>query len=90
MSITHNKNLNPLLNLLINCISARSTPQILSIKGECTFLFSNFLIIGFCNSSVSYLLEIVLFLIADLFRVVRVSDRASVAAPPEVFLTKNS
>ena len=37
MSITHNENLNPLLNLLINCISARSAPQIFSIKGECTF-----------------------------------------------------
>ena len=37
MSITHNENLNPLLDLLINCISARSAPQILSIKGECTF-----------------------------------------------------
>ena len=39
MSVTHNKNLNRLLNLLINCISARSAPQILSIKGECAFLF---------------------------------------------------
>ena len=29
----------PLLNLLINCISARSTPQILSVKGDSTFLF---------------------------------------------------
>ena len=37
MSITHIKNLNPLLNLLINCISAKSEPQILSIKGECTY-----------------------------------------------------
>ena len=46
MSITHNKNRNPLLNLLINWISARSAPQILSIKDEYTFLFSKFLIIG--------------------------------------------
>ena len=38
MSITRNKNKNPSLNLLINCISARSALQILSIKGECTFL----------------------------------------------------
>ena len=29
----------PLLNLPINCISARSTPQILSVKGDSTFLF---------------------------------------------------
>ena len=45
MSITRNKNLNPLLNLLINYISASSSTQILSIKGNCTFLFSNFLVI---------------------------------------------
>ena len=60
--MTYNKNLNPLLNLLINCISARSAPQTLSIKNECTFLFSNFLIIGLCNSSAYSLLEIVSFL----------------------------
>ena len=45
-SITHNKNINPLLNLLINCVSAKSTPQILSLNEEYTFLFLNFLIIG--------------------------------------------
>ena len=39
ISITHNKKRIPLLNLLINCISARSEPQILSIKDECTFVF---------------------------------------------------
>ena len=49
--ITHNKNLNNFLNLLINCISVRSAPQILSIKVERTFLFLNFLIVGLCNSS---------------------------------------
>ena len=48
--ITQNKKPNSLLNLLINGISARSLPQILSIKGEYTFQFSNFLIIGLCNS----------------------------------------
>ena len=58
MSIINNKNLNHLLNSLINCISARSAPQILSMKGECTFLLLNFLIIGLCNSSANYLLEI--------------------------------
>ena len=63
MSITHNKNLNRSLNLLGNCISARSAPQILSIKGECTFLFSNFLIIGLCNSSANFLLDLISFLI---------------------------
>ena len=61
MSITHNKNLNTLSNLLINCISARSAPQILSIKGKCTFLLLNFPIIGLCNSSANSLLEIFSF-----------------------------
>ena len=37
ISITHNKNVNPLLNLLINCISAKSAPQILSLNVEYTF-----------------------------------------------------
>ena len=50
MSITHNKNISPLLNLLISCISAKSAAQMLSIKGECSFLLLIFLIIGFCNS----------------------------------------
>ena len=45
-SITHNKNLNPLLNLLYNCISAKTMPQILSLNEEYTFLLLNFLIIG--------------------------------------------
>ena len=40
----HNKNQNPLLNLLINCIFARS------LKGEYSFRFSNFVVIGLCNS----------------------------------------
>ena len=44
--ITHNKKRIPLSNLLINCISARSGLQILSIKRKYTFNFSYFLIIG--------------------------------------------
>ena len=62
MSITHNENLNPLLNLLTNCISARASPQILSIKNECTYLLLNSRIIEFCNSFVNFLLDITLFL----------------------------
>ena len=46
MSITHNKNLNLLLNLLINCISAKSAPQILSLNAEYSGFF-NLLIMGF-------------------------------------------
>ena len=59
-----------LLNLLVNCISARSVPQILSIKDECAFSFLNFLITGLCNSSANSLFEIFSFLIpipANLF-----------------------
>ena len=47
----HNKKQIPLLNFLVNCISARSAPQILSIKGQYTLRFSNFPVSGFCNSS---------------------------------------
>ena len=46
ISISRNKNLNPLLNLLNSCISAKSTPQILSLNEEYTFLLLSFLIIG--------------------------------------------
>ena len=45
-SMIRNKNLNPLLNLLNSCISAKSTPQILFLNEEYTFLLSNYLIIG--------------------------------------------
>ena len=47
MSRIHNENLNPLLNLFIKCVSARSAPQILYIKDEGTFSFLKFFIIGF-------------------------------------------
>ena len=49
--ITHNKKQIPLLNLLINCTSARSANQILPRKYGYTFRFLNFLLIGLCNSS---------------------------------------
>ena len=62
ISITQNKSLNPSLNLLNNCICAKSAPQILSRKSECIFIFSNVLIIGLCNSSAKTLLEIISFL----------------------------
>ena len=47
MSRIHNENLNPLLNLFVKCVSARSTPQILYIKDEGTFSFLKLFIIGF-------------------------------------------
>ena len=46
MSITHDKNLNPLLNLLVNCISAKPAPQLFPLNAEYSFLFLNFLIMG--------------------------------------------
>ena len=54
--ITNNKNLNPILTLLINCISVRSVPQIFSVKTKCTFLFPDPLIIGLCDSFANFLL----------------------------------
>ena len=35
--MTHKKNQNALLNLLINCVSARSAPEILSIKDDYSY-----------------------------------------------------
>ena len=67
MSITQNKKRIPLLNLLISYIFAKSACQILSIKGECTFLFPNFLIFGLCNFSANSFFGIFSFLTADLF-----------------------
>ena len=61
MLITHNKNLNPLLNLVIKCISDKSVSQILSIKDEYTF-FYYCLIIGLYNSLVNSLFDIYSFL----------------------------
>ena len=49
-SMAHNNYLTPLLYLLNDCISAKSTAQILSLKDEYTSLFFNFLIISLCNS----------------------------------------
>ena len=37
MSVTNNKNLNPLSNLLVNCISAKYAPPALSIEDACPF-----------------------------------------------------
>ena len=51
ISIINTEKCISLSNLLINCILARARPQILSIKGECTFYLSNFLIIGLRNYS---------------------------------------
>ena len=62
--MTHNKNLIPLSYLLINCIFARSAPQILSLKNECTLCFSDCPIIGLCDSSAYCWVDIISLLIA--------------------------
>ena len=67
MSIKHNKKRIPLLNLPVNSISARSAPQILPIKGDCTFSFLNFQIIVLCNSSANSLLGIFLKPLPEVF-----------------------
>ena len=52
LTIKITNNISPQHNLLINCISAKSAYQILSIKDGFTFLFSNFLItVIFSNNS---------------------------------------
>ena len=75
--MTYNKNRNSLLYLLVSCISVRSAPQTLSVKHECTFRFSNVLIVGFCNSSANCWFVNISLLRADL--------SAPVTVPPEHF-----
>ena len=65
----------------------------MSIKDEYTFRFSIFLIIGLRNASADCWFEIILFSIADLSCVSKVSECARVTAPlelvtPEDFLSK--
>ena len=86
----HNKNRNPLFYLLISCISARSAPQVLSLKDEYTFRFSNFLVIGLCNSSANCCSDIISPLIANLFCVAKAFGRSCVTAPTENVLWKKS
>ena len=62
--ITHNENQIPLENLHIIYISVGLVPQVLSVKSEWTFLFSNVLIIGFCKSAANSLFEIFPFLVS--------------------------
>ena len=85
--MTHNK-IEIIYYLIINCISDRSAPQILYLKDECIFRFSNFPIIGLCNPSANYWLKTVLPLISDLSCVAKVTDRGHLTALPEDFLSK--
>ena len=45
MNQMHNQKRIPLLDLLVNCISATSEPKILSLKDKYTWSFLSFLII---------------------------------------------
>ena len=72
MSIT-NKNRMSLLYLLINYISAKSTPHMFSLKDEYTLCLLNFVIIGLCNYSAHCW-----------FNIISLST-----APPADFLSKN-
>ena len=68
-------------------------PQILTLKDEYAFRFSNFLIVELCNSSSYSWFGIVLFSIADLSwvsRIAVISDEPCVAAPSEDFLSKKN
>ena len=58
------KNRNPLLYLLINCISSTSATQIIFLRVGYTLHFSNFLIIGLCNYCANCWFKIISFLIA--------------------------
>ena len=86
--MTHHKNQNSSLHLLIHCISSKSAPQILSLKGDHTSRFSNFLIISLWNSSANFWFDIISILVSDISRVAKVSVRAHVTAPLEDFLLK--
>ena len=70
----HNKNKNPLLYLLIDCISVRSAPQILSIKDYYTFCFPS-LLIGLFNSSANCWFDIFSLLSALFIKKVITIDR---------------
>ena len=77
----HNKTQNSLFNSLINFISAKAVPQILSLKEKCIFRFFNFLIIGVSNPYANCSFEIISLLLADLF--------VPLTAPPEVVEPEN-
>ena len=55
-SIAHKRYLIPLFFLLNDCMPAKSSPHILSLNCEYTFILLNFLITGLCNSSAKILL----------------------------------
>ena len=79
---THNKKRNPSLYSLINCIHDRSQLKQLSLKDEYLKRFLNFLIVSSYNYLGNCWFGIIAFLIANLFYVPKISDRACVTALP--------
>ena len=71
--MTHNKKQITLLNLLINCISARLVPKTMSTRNEYTFDLWTFRIIGLRIYSANSWFDIISFSIP----------------PLEIFLLKN-
>ena len=94
ISITHHKKQIPSSNLLINWISARSVPQILTINDDYFFRFLTFLIICLWNSLANSSFRLILILTAppaNLFRLSKFSDHAHVTEvlAPKDFLSIN-
>ena len=87
MLMIHNKNQN-LLYFYINCKSAITAPQILSLKDEYALRFSRFAITSLYNSIANCWFDKFSFLIEDLSHIANISEHAHVAAPPEAFHQK--
>ena len=69
----------------------RLAPQILSVKNEFIFRFLNFLITVLFSSSANWWFKVILFSIAELFCISRVSGisyQSRGTAPPEKYLSK--
>ena len=89
ISMAHNNNQNLLWYLLINCIFARSLPEVSSLKYDSTFHFLNLLMIGWCNSpancrvviSKGRYFRIIWLLIANLFFRVRLPPSHNIYKP---------
>ena len=82
--ITYCKKQIPLSNVLIDCISAKSKPQVLCIKDKCNFRSSIFPIIRLYNSfanSFFYTISLYIARPANVFPVIRVVLDKSLKSP---------
>ena len=73
---------------LLNTYPQDQPPQVLSLKDEYTFRFSNFLIIVLRNSSINCWFGIFLIFNSSLLRLPKVYEYALGPAPSEVFISK--